>query len=92
MTPDVPHQYNLPEGTRYEHGGRGLIPGEPTPPPPNQGLPPAPGGPSAAVAPNPASSPTPPMASAGPAAPPAPVGASPFPSNPLETLNRKGGL
>ena len=25
VTPDVPHQYNLPEGMRYEHGGEGLI-------------------------------------------------------------------
>ncbi|MCC7280327.1 MAG: hypothetical protein IT487_18695, partial [Chromatiaceae bacterium] len=92
VTPDPAHQYNLPEGTRYEHGGRGLIPGEPASSAPTQGLPPAPGGPSAPMAPNPASSATPPMASAGHAAPPAPAGASPFPSNPLETLNRKGGL
>jgi ferredoxin-type protein NapG len=26
VTPDLPHEYNLPEGMRYEHGGRGLIP------------------------------------------------------------------
>jgi ferredoxin-type protein NapG len=25
VTPDLPHEYNLPEGMRYEHGGRGLI-------------------------------------------------------------------
>lgn len=25
VTPDTPHQYNLPEGMRYEHGGEGLI-------------------------------------------------------------------
>ncbi|MEN8175125.1 MAG: ferredoxin-type protein NapG [Pseudomonadota bacterium] len=25
VTPDVEHQYNLPEGMRYEHAGRGLI-------------------------------------------------------------------
>ena len=47
MTPDLPHQYNLPEGMRYEHGGKGLIREE---------------------------------------------AASPFSSNPLDTLNRKGGL
>lgn len=36
VTPDAPHQYNLPEGARYEHGGRGLIVGErPSPPPPS---------------------------------------------------------
>jgi NAD-dependent dihydropyrimidine dehydrogenase PreA subunit len=29
VTPDTPHQYNLPEGMRYEHGGRGLLPAEP---------------------------------------------------------------
>ncbi len=32
VTPDLEHQYNLPEGVEYEHGGRGLIEGE-------QGLP-----------------------------------------------------
>jgi len=26
VTPDVEHEYNLPEGLRYEHGGRGLLP------------------------------------------------------------------
>jgi ferredoxin-type protein NapG len=60
VTPDAPHRYNLPEGARYEHGGRGLIVGE-------QPLPPAP-----------------------PVAPEPP--ASPFSANPLDTLNRKGGL
>ncbi|MGD8957032.1 MAG: ferredoxin-type protein NapG [Chromatiaceae bacterium] len=36
VTPDAPHQYNLPEGARYEHGGRGLIVGErPSPTPPS---------------------------------------------------------
>ncbi len=25
VTPDLEHQYNLPEGMRYEHGGQGLI-------------------------------------------------------------------
>jgi ferredoxin-type protein NapG len=48
VTPDAPHQYNLPEGMRYEHGGEGLIREE------------------GAV--------------------------SPFSNNPLDTLNRKGGL
>ncbi len=33
VTPDAPHQYNLPEGARYEHGGRGLIVGERSSPP-----------------------------------------------------------
>ena len=32
VTPDTPHQYNLPEGMRYEHGGRGLLPAEPSAP------------------------------------------------------------
>jgi len=47
VSPDMPHQYNLPEGVRYEHGGEGLI-----------------------------------MEPAD----------TPFPSNPLDTLNRRGGL
>lgn len=34
VTPDLPHQYNLPEGMRYEHGGRGLIQEAPTQPAP----------------------------------------------------------
>ena len=48
VSPDVPHQYNLPEGMRYEHGGEGLIQEEGAKPP--------------------------------------------FSSNPLDTLNGKGGL
>jgi ferredoxin-type protein NapG len=55
VTPDAPHRYNLPEGVRYDHGGRGLILGE-----------------------GPPDAPEPP--------------ASPFSANPLDTLNRKGGL
>ena len=51
VTPDAPHQYNLPEGVRYEHGGEGLIPSDP-----------------------------------------GEQTDSPFSSNPLDTLNRKGGL
>lgn len=47
VSPDAPHQYNLPEGMRYEHGGEGLIREQAEPP---------------------------------------------FPSNPLDTLNRKGEL
>ncbi|MGB4333940.1 MAG: hypothetical protein WBJ41_03755, partial [Chromatiaceae bacterium] len=94
VAPDLPHQYHLPEGMRYEHGGRGLIPGEPALPAPTPGLPPATGGPPGAVAPptNPAFSPPQPLAPSGPTAPPAPSAASPFPGNPLETLNRKGGI
>jgi ferredoxin-type protein NapG len=52
VTPDLPHQYNLPDGMSYEHGGRGLVP---------DGQPPSPS-------------------------------AAPFSSNPLDTLNRKGGI
>ncbi|WP_078118683.1 ferredoxin-type protein NapG [Thiosocius teredinicola] len=52
VTPDAPHQYNLPEGMRYEHGGKGLVPEQQ---PGQQGVP-------------------------------------PFSDNPLDTLNRKGGL
>lgn len=37
VAPDVEHQYNLPEGYRYEYGGRGLVPE-------GNGVPPAPGG------------------------------------------------
>jgi ferredoxin-type protein NapG len=33
VSPDVPHQYNLPEGMRYEHGGEGLIREESVKPP-----------------------------------------------------------
>jgi len=43
VSPDVPHQYNLPDGVRYDHAGEGLI-------------------------------------------------EAPIPANPLDTLNRKGGL
>jgi ferredoxin-type protein NapG len=31
VTPDLPREYNLPEGMRYEHGGRGLISDDSTP-------------------------------------------------------------
>ena len=31
VTPDAEHRYNLPEGMRYEHGGRGLIQEAPGP-------------------------------------------------------------
>ena len=61
VTPDTPHEYNLPEGMRYDHAGEGLIIGERPPmpsPPPQWGTPEAP--------------------------------QSPFPSNPLDTLNGKG--
>ena len=74
VTPDTPHQYNLPEGVHYEHGGRGLILGEGRPSPP-----PMPQRPMAPPRP-----PTPPGAPQPPAAP--------FSANPLDTLNRKGGL
>jgi len=47
VTPDVPHQYNLPEGVTYDHAGEGLIQQE---------------------------------------------SVLPFSDNPLDTLNRKGGL
>ena len=42
VTPDLPHQYNLPEGMQYEHGGRGLIYGEPAPAGPGSAPPAAP--------------------------------------------------
>jgi ferredoxin-type protein NapG len=29
VTPDQPHEYHLPEGLRYEHEGRGLVPSGP---------------------------------------------------------------
>lgn len=32
VTPDQPHQYNLPQGQRYEHGGEGLIQEQAAPP------------------------------------------------------------
>ncbi|WP_242523076.1 ferredoxin-type protein NapG [Thiocystis minor] len=38
VTPDAEHQYNLPEGMRYEHGGAGLIQ-EAMPEPPAMSLP-----------------------------------------------------
>ncbi len=47
VTPDIQHEYNLPEGMRYDHGGEGLIQEQQT---------------------------------------------TPFTDNPLDTLNRKGGL
>lgn len=53
VTPDRPHQYNLPEGMHYDYDGKGLIQEE--------------------VLENPAKAP-------------------PFSDNPLDTLNRKGGL
>ncbi len=34
--PEPEHQYNLPEGMKYEFGGRGLV-GEPAPPAPGEG-------------------------------------------------------
>jgi len=37
VAPDIEHRYNLPEGYRYEYGGRGLVPGEPAPMPPPEG-------------------------------------------------------
>lgn len=49
VTPDTQHQYTLPEGMSYDHGGEGLIMGEQSE-------------------------------------------KTPFSSNPLDTLNRKGGL
>lgn len=33
VTPDAPHQYHLPDGMQYEHGGRGLIETPATPDP-----------------------------------------------------------
>ena len=53
VSPDVPHEYNLPEGMRYDHGGEGLIQDQ---------------------------------AKANDDVVP------PFSGNPLDTLNRKGGL
>ncbi len=47
VSPDVPHEYNLPEGMRYDHGGEGLVEEELE---------------------------------------------APFYSNPLDTLNKKGGI
>lgn len=55
VTPDAEHRYNLPEGMRYEHGGRGLIEDPAAP---------------------------------APAVPDTEADASPFPDNPLDTLNK----
>ena len=91
VTPDTPHQYNLPEGMRYEHGGRGLIYGEPAPGMPGPDLPES-ALPGSATPAAPGSS-LPPTTSLPPAAPlPPEAAASPFPANPLETLNRGGGI
>ena len=91
VTPDTPHQYNLPEGMRYEHGGRGLIYGEPAPGMPGPDLPES-ALPGSATPAAPGSS-LPPTTSLPLAAPlPPEAAASPFPANPLETLNRGGGI
>ncbi|MFO1376608.1 MAG: ferredoxin-type protein NapG [Steroidobacteraceae bacterium] len=37
VAPDIEHHYNLPEGYRYESGGRGLVPDEGAPMPPPEG-------------------------------------------------------
>ena len=92
VTPDTPHQYNLPEGMRYEHGGRGLLPAEPggaaVPSPAPSAPAPYPAlGPGASLGPDPSSALAPDIM---PPLPPA--AASPFPANPLETLNRGGGI
>ena len=102
VTPDTPHQYNLPEGMRYEHGGRGLIYGEPAPGMPGPDLPesalpesalPGSATPAAPGSSLPPAAPLPPSASLPPVAPlPPEAAASPFPANPLETLNRGGGI
>ena len=108
VTPDTPHQYNLPEGMRYEHGGRGLIYGEPAPGMPGPDLPESalpesalpgsatPAAPGSSLPPAgslPPAAPLPPSASLPPVAPlPPEAAASPFPANPLETLNRGGGI
>ncbi len=97
VTPDTPHQYNLPEGMRYEHGGRGLIYGEPAPGMPGPDLPesalPGSATPAAPGSSLPPTAPLPPSASLPPVAPlPPEAAASPFPANPLETLNRGGGI
>ncbi len=34
VTPEIEHRYNLPEGLKYEFGGRGLVPDVPAPPAP----------------------------------------------------------
>ncbi len=38
VTPDAEHRYTLPEGVRYEHGGRGLIIDQPEPSQPSSGI------------------------------------------------------
>lgn len=48
VTPEIEHQYNLPEGLKYEFGGRGLVPdtgaaGAAAPPAPPTNAPAAPG-------------------------------------------------
>jgi ferredoxin-type protein NapG len=63
VAPDRPHQYNLPDGVYYDHGGEGLVVGE---------------------------RPEPPMPPRAPERPEPP--APPFAADPLDTLNRKGGL
>ena len=108
VTPDTPHQYNLPEGMRYEHGGRGLIYGEPAPGMPGPDLPESalpesalpgsatPAAPGSSLPPAgsvPPAAHLPPSASLPPVAPlPPDAAASPYPANPLETLNRGGGI
>lgn len=105
VTPDTPHQYNLPEGMRYEHGGRGLIYGEPAPGMPRPDLPgsalPGSATPAAPGSLLPPATTMPPATLSAPAnfsspsalAPLPPEAAtSPFPANPLETLNRGGGI
>ena len=105
VTPDTPHQYNLPEGMRYEHGGRGLIYGEPAPGMPGPDLPESalpgsatPAAPGSLLPPATSMPPatlSPPANFSSPSAPaplPPNAAASPFPANPLETLNRGGGI
>ena len=44
VAPDIEHRYNLPEGLKYELGGRGLVPDVPAPAAPSPATPrPAPG-------------------------------------------------
>jgi ferredoxin-type protein NapG len=40
VTPDEEHKYNLPEGMKFEYGGRGLVPAEPAAPVPAPAAPP----------------------------------------------------
>ena len=44
VAPDVEHQYNLPEGLKYEYGGRGLVPDAAAPVPAPSAPAPKPGG------------------------------------------------